>query len=121
MSTSLPEYMNESDGAASARLLDVLNPNYEDLSLGWGAVAPPPLLEGHKSQAPEEPEYLNTAQSSLPRAASLDNPDYQADFLPQTPRTAAGTTTVTVGGAPVPSVESHEYLGLTAALQTSVC
>uniref|UniRef100_A0A8C2XJK9 Receptor protein-tyrosine kinase n=1 Tax=Cyclopterus lumpus TaxID=8103 RepID=A0A8C2XJK9_CYCLU len=76
------EYMNQSQGetSQSSRLSEVLNPYYEDLSLGWGATSLPSAPEDLKSLGPE---YLNTARSSLPLAAgdSLDNPDYQADFL----------------------------------------
>lgn len=42
----------------SSRLPEVLNPNYEDLSLGLGAASLPSPLEDLKSLGPE---YLNTA------------------------------------------------------------
>ncbi|CAL8312963.1 unnamed protein product [Merluccius merluccius] len=129
-----PEYMNQSHGetSLSSRLSDVLNPNYQDLSLGWGAAALPLTLEDRSlsSEATMEddpkrlprlsegPEYLNMAQSSLPRYASdsLDNPDYQADFLPSA--TAAGATHS--NGLFLPAVENMQYLGLNTAVQPHV-
>ncbi|XP_074549435.1 melanoma receptor tyrosine-protein kinase-like isoform X2 [Halichoeres trimaculatus] len=121
------EYMNQSmsDTSRSSRLSDVLNPNYEDLSQGWGATSlPPPLGDPGKpfSRVPEGPEYLNTAQSSLPLAAcdSLDNPDYQADFLPQAPPSSVSNTTLTRNGLFLPAAENLEYLGLGTALHAPV-
>uniref|UniRef100_A0A8C9XH91 Receptor protein-tyrosine kinase n=1 Tax=Sander lucioperca TaxID=283035 RepID=A0A8C9XH91_SANLU len=120
-----PEYMNQSmsDTRRSSRLSDVLNPNYEDLSLGWGAASLPFPLEDLKPfprvpEGPEVPEYLNTAQSSLPLAASdsLDNPDYQADFLPST----TNSVPLTGNGLFLPAAENLEYLGLGAALHVHV-
>ncbi|KAI3355585.1 hypothetical protein L3Q82_018406 [Scortum barcoo] len=116
------EYMNQSisETSQSSRLSEVLNPNYEDLSLGWGASFP---LEDLKLPAPitEGPEYLNTAQSSLPLAASdsLDNPDYRADFLPQATPTM-NTDAMTGNGLFLPAAENLEYLGLGAALHAPV-
>ncbi|XP_031164484.1 melanoma receptor tyrosine-protein kinase-like [Sander lucioperca] len=119
------EYMNQSmsDTRRSSRLSDVLNPNYEDLSLGWGAASLPFPLEDLKPfprvpEGPEVPEYLNTAQSSLPLAASdsLDNPDYQADFLPST----TNSVPLTGNGLFLPAAENLEYLGLGAALHVHV-
>ncbi|KAM3860320.1 LOW QUALITY PROTEIN: melanoma receptor tyrosine-protein kinase-like [Diretmus argenteus] len=109
---SAPEYMNQSVSETS-RLSEVLNPNYEDLSLGWGGASLPSPLE-----EPNPPEYLNTARSSLPLAASdsLDNPDYQADFLPQ----ATPTTSLSGNGLFLPAAENLEYLGLSAALHAPV-
>uniref|UniRef100_A0A7N6AFC5 Receptor protein-tyrosine kinase n=1 Tax=Anabas testudineus TaxID=64144 RepID=A0A7N6AFC5_ANATE len=106
------EYMNQSLGETShnRRLSDVLNPNYEDLSPGWGAVSfpTPPLELKPSGRFFEGPEYLNTAQNSLPLAAidSLSNPDYQADFLSQAP------TTTALSGSDVflPAAENLEYL-----------
>lgn len=118
------EYMNQSmsDTSRSSRLSEVLNPNYEDLSLGWGAASLPPPLEDLKafSRVPEGPEYLNTAQSSLPPAAgdSLDNPDYRADFLPQAATTTS--TALTGNGLFLPAAENLEYLGVGAALHAPV-
>ncbi|KAK9527386.1 hypothetical protein VZT92_013953 [Zoarces viviparus] len=110
------EYMNQSlsGTSRSSRLPEVLNPNYEDLSLGWGAASLPSPLEDPKSLGPE---YLNTAQSSLPLAASdlLDNPDYRADFLPRATPFTANATTVTGNGLFLPAAENLEYLGLGAA------
>ncbi|KAM6900104.1 melanoma receptor tyrosine-protein kinase-like [Xenentodon cancila] len=109
------EYMNQSvsETSRNSRLSDVLNPNYEDL--GWGTTSlssPPedPMLSG--------PEYLNTAQSSFPLAAtdSLYNPDYQTDFLPET--TTAGA--LMENGLFLPAAENLEYLGLGAALHAPV-
>ncbi|XP_061876805.1 melanoma receptor tyrosine-protein kinase-like [Entelurus aequoreus] len=103
---SVHKYINQAESGPSSRLADVHNPNYEDLSLAWGVASPPFLSEDRKAM--EGPEYLNTAQSSLPRMASLDNPDYQADFLPL-------ATPSNMGAG------DHEYLGLAGAMQTSVC
>lgn len=121
--------MNQSmsETSRSSRLSEVLNPNYEDLSLGWGAASLPSPLDDLKPYArvPEGPEYLNTAQSSLPQAASdsLDNPDYQADFLPQAAPSSSTTTaaaTLTGNGLFLPAAENLEYLGLGAALHAPV-
>lgn len=118
------EYMNQSlsETSRSSRLSEVLNPNYEDLSLGWGAASLPYPLEDIKPFAlvPVGPEYLNTAQSSLPLPASdsLDNPDYQANFLPQAEPT--NTTSVTGNGLFLPAAENLEYLGVGAALHAPV-
>lgn len=107
---SLSDYRNQSlsETSGTSRLSEVFNPNYEDLSVGWGAASPPLPLEELKSLGPE---YLNTAQSSLPAAAgdSLDNPDYQADFLPGSPATPPGNALF------LPGAENLEYLGLGAA------
>lgn len=117
-----PDYMNQSvsETSRSSWLSEVLNPNYEDLSLGRGATSLPYPLQDLMCSArvPRGPEYLNTAQSSLPRAASdsLDNPDYQADFLPQ----ATPTTTLPGSGLFLPAAENLEYLGLGAALHAPV-
>uniref|UniRef100_A0A3B4Y2E9 receptor protein-tyrosine kinase n=1 Tax=Seriola lalandi dorsalis TaxID=1841481 RepID=A0A3B4Y2E9_SERLL len=112
------EYMNQSvsDTSRSSRLSEVLNPNYEDLSLSWGAASlsfPQADLKP-SSRVPEGPEYLNTAQNSLPLPIgdSLDNPDYQADFLPQ----ATTATSLSGNGVFLPAAENLEYLGLGAAL-----
>ncbi|XP_063768804.1 melanoma receptor tyrosine-protein kinase-like isoform X2 [Eleginops maclovinus] len=100
------EYMNQSLSDTSSRQSEVLNPNYEDLSRGWGAslLSPPPVELKPFSPLPEGPEYLNTARSSLPLTASdcLDNPDYQADFLPPS------------------AAENLEYLGLGASLNQAL-
>ncbi|XP_056219868.1 melanoma receptor tyrosine-protein kinase-like isoform X1 [Seriola aureovittata] len=116
------EYMNQSvsDTSRSSRLSEVLNPNYEDLSLSWGAASlsfPQADLKP-SSRVPEGPEYLNTAQNSLPLPIgdSLDNPDYQADFLPQ----AATATSLSGNGVFLPAAENLEYLGLGAALHAPV-
>ncbi|XP_042255698.1 melanoma receptor tyrosine-protein kinase-like [Thunnus maccoyii] len=116
------EYMNQSlsETSRSSRLSEVLNPNYEDLSLGWGATSLHYPQEDLKcpAQVSGGPEYLNTAQSSLPLAVcdSLDNPDYQADFLPQ----ATPTTTLPGSSLFLPAAENLEYLGLGAALHAPV-
>uniref|UniRef100_A0A672J1W2 Receptor protein-tyrosine kinase n=1 Tax=Salarias fasciatus TaxID=181472 RepID=A0A672J1W2_SALFA len=97
---SFPEYMNQSmsETSQSSRQSEVLNPNYEDLTEGWGATSPP-----------SGPEYLNTTQSSLPPLTRdcLDNPDYQADFVPQTSSDALNGN-----GLFLPAAENLEYLGL---------
>lgn len=110
----------ESGTSRSSRLSEVLNPNYEDLRLDWGATSLPSPLEEPKpfAQIPEGPEYLNTASSSLPTAArdSLDNPDYQADFLPQ----VTAPSGLSSNGLFLPAAENLEYLGLGAALHAPV-
>ncbi|XP_054621745.1 melanoma receptor tyrosine-protein kinase-like isoform X3 [Dunckerocampus dactyliophorus] len=115
---SVHEYMNQDESGPSSRPSEVHNPNYEDLSPVWGAASLPFLPEDRKigHGVEEGPEYLNTAQSSLPRIASLDNPDYQADFLPRATPSNMGTR-----GPFLPAAENHEYLGLAGAMQTSVC
>ncbi|XP_076014086.1 melanoma receptor tyrosine-protein kinase-like isoform X2 [Genypterus blacodes] len=117
-----PEYMNqtESETIPNRRLSEVLNPNYEDLGLGWGATPLPSPLEEPKSfaQIPEGPVYLNTASSSLPTDAmdSLDNPDKEAYFLPQ----VMATTGLSSNDLFLPAAENLEYLGLGAALYAPV-
>uniref|UniRef100_A0A3Q3J7H0 Receptor protein-tyrosine kinase n=1 Tax=Monopterus albus TaxID=43700 RepID=A0A3Q3J7H0_MONAL len=112
---SFSDYMNQtvSETSRSCRQLEALNPNYEDLSVDCSAASFPSTQEDVKlsSQVPEGPEYLNTAQSSLPLAASnsLDNPDYQASFVPQANSACART------GMFQPAAENLEYLGLGAA------
>uniref|UniRef100_A0A3Q3N8E8 Receptor protein-tyrosine kinase n=2 Tax=Mastacembelus armatus TaxID=205130 RepID=A0A3Q3N8E8_9TELE len=114
-------YMNQSlsETSCSSRLPEVLNPNYEDLSMAWGATLFPPsppddLKPSH--HVFKGPEYLNTAQSSLPLTTkeSLDNLDYQADFLPR------ATTALTRIGVFLPAAENPEYLGLGTALNAPV-
>ncbi|KAG7524444.1 melanoma receptor tyrosine-protein kinase-like [Solea senegalensis] len=109
------EYMNQSMGETNSRLSEVHNLNYEDLSPGWGAASLP------LSQRDPRPEYLNTMQNFLPMVAgdSLDNPDYQADFLPLGNATA--TTSFTGNGKFLPAAENLEYLAQGAALHTPVC
>nr|XP_046228029.1 melanoma receptor tyrosine-protein kinase-like isoform X2 [Scatophagus argus] len=125
------EYMNQSlsETSQSSRLSEVLNPHYEDLSQGWGTALLPSPLEDLKSAdlnpfgpVPGGPEYLNTAQNSLPLAASdiLDNPDYQANFLPQATPSATNTTSLPGNGLFLPAAENLEYLGLGAALHAPV-
>ncbi|XP_061614431.1 melanoma receptor tyrosine-protein kinase-like isoform X10 [Phyllopteryx taeniolatus] len=101
------EYVNQAEGGASSRPSDLRNPNYQDSGPFWDASSPPSPREDGKAgpRVREGPEYLNTAQNSPPRAASLDNPDYRADFPPR----------------PAPAARNCEYLGLPAALQTSAC
>ncbi|CAL8402257.1 unnamed protein product [Gadus morhua 'NCC'] len=123
-----PEYMNQSHGGSSlsSRLSEVVNPNYEDL--GWGASALPATLEDASSSPEatdepkrltclfEAPEYLNIAQtqSFLLRYAndSLDNPDYQADFLPASATNSSSRF--------LPAVENLEYLTQNTAVQPPV-
>ena len=122
--------MNQSHGGSSlsSRLSEVLNPNYEDLGLGRGALALPATLEDASSLPEatddpkrltclfEVPEYLNIAQtqSLLLRYTndSLDNPDYQEDFLPP--------TTTNTSSLFLPAVENLEYLALNTAVQPPV-
>ncbi|XP_029002381.1 melanoma receptor tyrosine-protein kinase-like [Betta splendens] len=102
------EYMNQSlsETSRSRRLSEVLNPNYEDLSQGWGAASlpSPPVKLRPRGQAPEGPEYMNTAHSWLPAAAGgcLHNPDYQAEA----PGRASGADVF------LPAAENLEYLGV---------
>uniref|UniRef100_A0A3Q0SJS4 Receptor protein-tyrosine kinase n=1 Tax=Amphilophus citrinellus TaxID=61819 RepID=A0A3Q0SJS4_AMPCI len=116
------DYMNQSmsETSRSSRLSEVLNPIYEDLSLGWGAASlPHPLQDLNISdQVPYGPEYQNTPCKLRPLVASdsLDNPDYQADFLPQTITDAALT-----GNSPfLPAAKNLEYLGVGGALHAPV-
>uniref|UniRef100_A0A671Y6K6 Receptor protein-tyrosine kinase n=1 Tax=Sparus aurata TaxID=8175 RepID=A0A671Y6K6_SPAAU len=59
------------------------------------------------------PEYLNTTQNSLPlvHSDSLDNPDYQTDFLPQAASSSTNTAALTGNGRFLPAAENLEYLG----------
>lgn len=61
---------------------------------------------------PDGPEYLNTSCATLPRSpgASLDNPDYQHNFLP------SSTTDVLF----LPATENLHDLGLSTAMQSHV-
>lgn len=106
------EYVNQAEAGGSGGRSDFHNPNYEDSSPFWGSSSPPFPQEYRKTgpRAQEGPEYLNTAQNSLPRVASLDNPDYRADFLPPPEPPDALF---------LPAAQNHEYLGLAAAMQTS--
>uniref|UniRef100_A0A665VA60 Receptor protein-tyrosine kinase n=1 Tax=Echeneis naucrates TaxID=173247 RepID=A0A665VA60_ECHNA len=109
-----PEYVNQSPSETSSRCSDV-NPNYEDLSLSWAAasLSLPQRDLKPPSQVPKGPEYLNTAQNSHPVSISdsLDNPDYQADFLP-----LAATTSLASNSVFLPAAENLEYLGLGGVL-----
>ncbi|XP_061522882.1 melanoma receptor tyrosine-protein kinase-like isoform X2 [Phycodurus eques] len=108
------EYVNQAEGGASSRRSDLRNPNYQDSGPFWDAGSPPSPREDGKAgpRVQEGPEYLNTAQNSPPGAASLDNPDYRADFPPRP----------TPADAPLPpAARNCEYLGLPAARQTSAC
>ncbi|XP_061569236.1 melanoma receptor tyrosine-protein kinase-like [Cololabis saira] len=109
------EYMNQSvsETSRNSRLSDVLNPNYEDPGRGPSSLSSPPedpMLPG--------PEYLNTVQSWFPPAAtdSLPDPDYHADFLPETATAGASAE----NGLFLPAAENLEYLGLGAALHAPV-
>ncbi|XP_027860188.1 melanoma receptor tyrosine-protein kinase isoform X2 [Xiphophorus couchianus] len=100
----------------SSRLSDIYNPNYEDLTDGWGPVS----LSSQEAETNfSRPEYLNTNQNSLPlvSSGSMDDPDYQAGyqaaFLPQ-------TGALTGNGMFLPAAENLEYLGLGGALYTPV-
>uniref|UniRef100_A0A671YAM2 Receptor protein-tyrosine kinase n=1 Tax=Sparus aurata TaxID=8175 RepID=A0A671YAM2_SPAAU len=92
--------------------------------LGWGAASLPSPLDDLKafSRVPEAPEYLNTTQNSLPlvHSDSLDNPDYQTDFLPQAASSSTNTAALTGNGRFLPAAENLEYLGLGAALQAAI-
>nr|XP_023663224.1 epidermal growth factor receptor-like [Paramormyrops kingsleyae] len=125
---SIPEYVNQSETALS----DVMNPNYQDpgppclsLSSPVGGDVEETEVEYLKSfkSISEGPEYLNTAQPTLPRATftrprlgdyqtSLDNPDYQQNFSPMDKSQ--------LNGHYLPATENFEYLGLTTAVQAEV-
>lgn len=116
------DYMNQSmsETSRSSRLSEVLNPIYEDPSLGWGAASLPYPLQDLNTpdQVTYGPEYQNTSCKLRPLVASdsLDNPDYQTDFLPQTTTDAALT-----GNSPfLPAAENLEYLGVGGALHAPV-
>lgn len=98
---------------------DVFNPNYEDPSEpAWATRTssgydPDNKFFNSLPRVPEGPEYLNMARSTLPRSVgeSMDNPDYQEDFLPQATPTSSHF---------LPAAENLEYLGLSAAVHTPV-
>uniref|UniRef100_A0A4W5MMH5 Receptor protein-tyrosine kinase n=1 Tax=Hucho hucho TaxID=62062 RepID=A0A4W5MMH5_9TELE len=110
------EYMNQN---GNTKLSDVFNPNYEDPSEpAWATRTssgydPDNKFINYLPRVPEGPEYLNMARSTLPRSVceSMDNPDYQEDFLPQATPTSSHF---------LPAAENLEYLGLSAAVHTPV-
>ncbi|KAM6953744.1 melanoma receptor tyrosine-protein kinase-like [Aplochiton taeniatus] len=117
------EYMNQN--GASARLSEVMNPGYENPHLGWGATSLPSPLDPLEeptflASVPEGPEYLNTARCTLPHTVceSLDNPDYQEDYMPITEYFLSQDTPTTSVATPpmshhfLPAAENIEYLGL---------
>ncbi|XP_014015112.1 melanoma receptor tyrosine-protein kinase isoform X2 [Salmo salar] len=112
--SALPEYMNQ-----DTKHSDVFNPNYEDPSEpAWATRTssgydPDNKFFNSLPRVPEGPEYLNMARSTLPRSVgeSMDNPDYQEDFLPQATPTSSHF---------LPAAENLEYLGLSAAVHTPV-
>uniref|UniRef100_A0A4W5MI76 Receptor protein-tyrosine kinase n=1 Tax=Hucho hucho TaxID=62062 RepID=A0A4W5MI76_9TELE len=114
--SALPEYMNQN---GNTKLSDVFNPNYEDPSEpAWATRTssgydPDNKFINYLPRVPEGPEYLNMARSTLPRSVceSMDNPDYQEDFLPQATPTSSHF---------LPAAENLEYLGLSAAVHTPV-
>lgn len=87
---------------------NMINPNYEGPARGQTENGYIDTF-GYK---PEGPEYLNTSCATLPRSpcASLDNPDYQQNFLP------SSTTDVLF----LPAAENLHYLGLSKAMQSHV-
>uniref|UniRef100_A0A4W5MMP0 receptor protein-tyrosine kinase n=1 Tax=Hucho hucho TaxID=62062 RepID=A0A4W5MMP0_9TELE len=103
----------------NTKLSDVFNPNYEDPSEpAWATRTssgydPDNKFINYLPRVPEGPEYLNMARSTLPRSVceSMDNPDYQEDFLPQATPTSSHF---------LPAAENLEYLGLSAAVHTPV-
>ncbi|XP_067233336.1 epidermal growth factor receptor-like [Chanodichthys erythropterus] len=100
----LPEYMNQDVTTSS----NMINPNYEGPARGQTENG---YIDTHGCK-PEGPEYLNTSCATLPRSpcASLDNPDYQQNFLPSSP------TDVLF----LPAAENLHYLGLSKAMQSHV-
>ncbi|PWA32047.1 hypothetical protein CCH79_00020389 [Gambusia affinis] len=113
------EYVNQPGSETSSRLSDIYNPNYEDLTEGWGRVS----LSSQEAETNfSRPEYLNTNQNSLPLVSSgsmddPDDPDYQGGYQAAfPPRTGA----LTGNGMFLPAAENLEYLGLGAALYTPV-
>uniref|UniRef100_A0A3P9HEJ2 Receptor protein-tyrosine kinase n=1 Tax=Oryzias latipes TaxID=8090 RepID=A0A3P9HEJ2_ORYLA len=104
------EYMNQSvsETSRSSRLSEVLNPNYEDLSLASSTAS---LHLSPENLEPSGPQYLNTTKVQCPLQASdsLENPDYQAAFLSPTGTASLGNSLF------LPAAENLEYLGLSAA------
>lgn len=99
---------------SSSRLSEALSPYQRDLNLDWGAASLPVYHEAAKAAGPE---YLNTPQNVLPQATgdNLDNPEYQATFLPQ-----ASSTSFSPNPTFSPAAENMEYMGLGAALHHPV-
>ncbi|KAG9333786.1 hypothetical protein JZ751_010128 [Albula glossodonta] len=106
----IPEYVNQNGTGPS----DVMNPNYQDPGVSSTALSPDTMDQTEAeylssfSGTAEEPEYLNTAQPTLPRGlqTSMDNPDYQEDFFPVAKPQSNGHL--------LPAAENVEYLGMTA-------
>ncbi|KAK7118642.1 hypothetical protein R3I94_022213 [Phoxinus phoxinus] len=100
----LPEYMNQDVTTTSNKA----NPNYEGPGRGQTENG---YIDTYGCK-PEGPEYLNTSCATLPRSpcASLDNPDYQQNFLP------SSTSDVLL----LPATENFHYLGLSKAMQSHV-
>ena len=121
MSLLPPEYMNQMGG--SSRLSEVMNPNYDQSEPAWArSCGPSPLEERCQEKLwarlgglAGAPEYLNTARSSLPFAIaeSMDNLDYQEDFLSTASPTGSGSLCL-------PAAENMEYLGLSAVLHAPI-
>ncbi|KAJ8378162.1 hypothetical protein AAFF_G00245480 [Aldrovandia affinis] len=113
---NIPEYVNHNGTTPS----DVRNMNYQVPGLSRVNLSSSALDETEAeyfnsfSSVAEGPEYLNTAQPTLPHShdqqrhslqTSLDNPDYQEDFFPVAKPDSNGYF--------LPAAENVEYLGLT--------
>lgn len=89
------DYMNDNMNGPSSAAAGVLNPKYEELF-----------------QAPNDPEYQNTGQSSPPLLGpeNRNQPDHEGVFLPTA--VSSGNTWTPNGNGFFPAAENLEYLGL---------
>uniref|UniRef100_A0A8C1ZFG8 Receptor protein-tyrosine kinase n=1 Tax=Cyprinus carpio TaxID=7962 RepID=A0A8C1ZFG8_CYPCA len=87
---------------------NMINPNYEDPARGQTENG---YIDTYGCK-PDGPEYLNTSCATLPRSpcATLDNPDYQQNFL------SSSTTDPLF----LPAAENSHYLGLSKAMQSHI-
>lgn len=87
---------------------NMINPNYEDPARGQTENG---YIDTYGSK-PDGPEYLNTSCATLPPSpcATLDNPDYQQNFL------SSSTTDPLF----LPAAENSHYLGLSKAMQSHI-
>uniref|UniRef100_A0A9J8DD16 Receptor protein-tyrosine kinase n=1 Tax=Cyprinus carpio carpio TaxID=630221 RepID=A0A9J8DD16_CYPCA len=100
----LPEYINLDVTETS----NMINPNYEGPARGQTENG---YIDTYGCK-PDGPEYLNTSCATLPRSpcATLDNPDYQQNFL------SSSTTDALF----LPAAENSHYLGLSKAMQSHI-
>ncbi|TRY90242.1 hypothetical protein DNTS_005103, partial [Danionella cerebrum] len=104
----LPEYMNQ-EGTVNP----MINPNYEQPNREKGNG----YVETYTGRT-EGPEYLNTSGASLSHSqcASLDNPDYQDNFLP-----TSSSPSCTGGDFPfLSAAQNLQHLGLSTAMLSHV-